>query len=353
MIGFQVNPPSGQTVVLSVIGASSQAAVQMYYDQAATVATPATVSITAPETFYLATAGVYEVSMKIGGVEYGTGSNTPQVVNLSAGSMPILTTAYSSASITPITKGGTGATTAAGALANLGGVNSATVTRATTGPPSVLSTDQSGDFAIDTTAHVIYGPFASGAWPAGYYYGGGDNNAADYGYAGLVMRPEVAQGYVGAAGVVYLSRFTAVSIGPVNHIDYFVLVAGNTLTSNECFLAIYDTGQATSGSITRLALSSDQSGISGTGITTAALTASLSLTVGNDYYVAVLFNGNAAPTFGGTGNAQPTIFNNPAAANRLAWQNGSIAGPNTSLAASYTDVQYGATALMVLTGVRA
>ncbi len=239
-----------------------------------------------------------------------------------------------------------------------GGTNSATVIRPTTGPPSVLTTDQNGDGAIDYTQHVLYGPFASGAWPAGYYIGGDDNSAADYGYAGLTMRPEAASGFMdGAAnGQLYLTRFTAVAIGPVNHIDYNVLTAGASLTSSQCFFGIYDTGQALAANLTLLATSVDQSGIAtSTGFKTANLAAALSLTVGNDYYVACVFNSSIPtnPVLSAAGSAQAVLWNNPAAANRMSWQNGQIGGPNTSLPGTISDIGYGTCQFTLLAGVRA
>jgi hypothetical protein len=50
-------------------------------------------------------------------------------------------------------------------------LNAASTIRSTSGTPSVLASDQTGDFALDTSptgaAAQVYGPFAGGAWPAG------------------------------------------------------------------------------------------------------------------------------------------------------------------------------------------
>ena len=63
---------------------------------------------------------------------------------------------------------------------------STTTLRPTTGPPTSLSTDQTGDFACDASAQILYGPFSgtgvSGTWPSpGISLGGGGSGGGGAG----------------------------------------------------------------------------------------------------------------------------------------------------------------------------
>ena len=85
------------------------------------------------------------------------------------------------------TAGATGATGAAGAA----GADGKTVRSGTTAPSSGLGVD--GDFYINTTTSYLYGPKASGAWPAGVSLVGATGATGSTG-------PTGAAGSTGATG---------------------------------------------------------------------------------------------------------------------------------------------------------
>lgn len=99
-------------------------------------------------------------------------------------------------------------------------------------------------------------------------------------------------------GIVYLQRFRAVQSGSCGHVLYSLVSGGSTLTTNENFLALYDTGQTTSGTATRIAVSSDLTSTLGSGgVYSSAFSAAATLVAGQDYFIAILVNGTTAPTF--------------------------------------------------------
>lgn len=93
------------------------------------------------------------------------------------------------------------------------------------------------------------------------------------------------------SGTIYLAKITPQVGGTISNIGLAVTVAGGTLTSGQNLAAIYDS------SGNRIALTSDQTTAWGTtGFKSCALTASVSLTAGADYYVAVLSVGTTPIT---------------------------------------------------------
>jgi hypothetical protein len=177
--------------------------------------------------------------------------------------------------------------------------NASSSIRATTGAPTVLSTDQNGDFAYDAIANVMYGPFASGTWPAQGLLLHKQFEPPDFGAAGWTVSP--FSGLVAVTGysaVLVLNRFRTYAAGAVNHIDYNVMVAGATLTNS--YFGIWDTGQSNNAQATLLATSADQSTPAASiGVKTAALTSPAILVAGQDYFAGCCFNGVTIPQLAG------------------------------------------------------
>ena len=199
---------------------------------------------------------------------------------------------------------------------------SASTVRSTSGPPSVLATDISGDFAIDMNNQYFYGPFNGTSWPAGVSFAQGVQpyRPTDYGFVGMTL-PNFggqAAGLYGSGSSnmlrAYFMRFRAFQTASVSHMDYWIQQLGSNLSEGYCFMGLYDTGQATSGHATKLELIDTTSiwASGSTGPNYITLSSSVSLTAGEDYYAVIAIgqptSGSTAPTF--TGLANQLINNN-------------------------------------------
>jgi hypothetical protein len=87
-VGFEVNP-GVSTVAVRATGPGGAAA-SLYFDQACTVPATQPITITEPTNFWVVNSGTYQVSMQIGGVEFGTPNGTPATVPLPPGAFPTI-----------------------------------------------------------------------------------------------------------------------------------------------------------------------------------------------------------------------------------------------------------------------
>ncbi len=131
----------------------------------------------------------------------------------------------------------------------------------------------------------------------------------DFGYLGWTVDPrDCRNNSAPTAGRISLTRFTSRVTATCGHLVYYINTPGATLTSGECFIGIYDTGQTTAGVATLLAQSADQhnfwqtNGLGGSAGAATALTSSASLVADGDYFIAVLANGTTMPQFEQGGN---------------------------------------------------
>ena len=246
-----------------------------------------------------------------------------------------------------VAEGGTGATTAAAALTALGAAslvggvvplselpsNSATVLRPTSGPPTVLSTDQNGDFAIDTTAKVIYGPFASGAWPAAAGLGPVYEAAVqgllswswDIGIMSLVGQANFQVG----VGVTTLIKLPGVAPGQLVTNIVMKLITVAAAGAANCYCGLFDLNG------NRIGATADQSSAweTGTGIKVMAIAGGPITAPAGPLYVMYFGNGNAQPVWDGVNWADINMGLSAAAGNLRA-----SAGPTgqTSVPATVT-----------------
>lgn len=182
----------------------------------------------------------------------------------------------------PVTLGGTGGTTTATGLANLG----------MAGPLN----------------EVIPSDMTWQAWTADP----GTANAA----SGALT-----------AGSVYLAEFFLRSPATLTNVVLFVVTAGATLTAGQNFAGVYDS------SGTQRAVTADQTTNWGsTGLVTAAFTSAFSAPAGR-FYVAVVSNGTTPPSFRASG-ASTALANAGLAAANLRYAINATA--QTSLPASIT-----------------
>jgi len=93
---------------------------------------------------------------------------------------------------------------------------------------------------------------------------------ADYGYSWFNIDPATATGNstpLATAGTAYVMRIRIDATSPITNVEYHILTAGSTLTSGQCFVALYNSAKALLGQ------SADQSGIwTSTGPKTTAIT---------------------------------------------------------------------------------
>jgi len=121
----------------------------------------------------------------------------------------------------------------------------------------------------------------------------------DSGYLGWSFSPELASGTytLATAGTVYLSRLHIPNACTVTNLHAYGTTAGNTLTSGQCFAALYDANAITKRGTT----ATQHTAWSTAGIYTMALTTAYVATAG-DYYVALWYNGTTGPTWARSGN---------------------------------------------------
>lgn len=101
----------------------------------------------------------------------------------------------------------------------------------------------------------------------------------------------VANGVQTSAGVLYTSKVTLRSDYTISKLWVIVTTAGGTLTSNQNFLALYNSAG------TRVGVTASQhTAFQSAQILGASLSASYAATAG-DYYVGILTNGSTQPTF--------------------------------------------------------
>jgi hypothetical protein len=122
-------------------------------------------------------------------------------------------------------------------------VISANSIRPTTGAPAALSTDQAGDFAYDSSANVMYGPFSgngiSGTWPSGTLLGSNFTGTTIVNTSPVTMTPNTI--YLANSGASILNLPASVVPGQM-----FALQRGSatgTLTISEGSLLINGVNQ--------------------------------------------------------------------------------------------------------------
>ena len=132
----------------------------------------------------------------------------------------------------------------------------------------------------------------------------------DFGLLGWTGDPFLSGSNAQSASTkVFLVRFRCTVAGTAGHLVYTIQTAGSGLTSNECFVGIYDSGQTTANTATLLSTSADQSGTWTTAGTYAtAMSTPPTLVAGQDYFVAFLCNGSTQPFLAREGNT-PTLIN--------------------------------------------
>jgi hypothetical protein len=174
-----------------------------------------------------------------------------------------------------------------------------------------IITLQSGGALTDAPdwTDVVTGP--GGTQPIS---GGGGGTLSYYfalGYLGVTCDPTVTNnGAAHTAGQIALNAFIAFSTASANFITMYV-TSGSSVTANQNYVGIYDAGQTTPGSATRLGVSAAgacDAVFNSTGLHKIALSAPVALTGGAMYYAAFLNNGGT-PSF----------------------QNCSLVNPNTSV----------------------
>lgn len=135
-----------------------------------------------------------------------------------------------------------------------------------------------------------------------------------------------------ASGSVHLLKISAANGGTVNNIIIIIGSGTASLTSGQNFAGIYDS------SGTRIAVTGDQTSAwsvvaSSAQVITMALTASVTLQAGRDYYVALLANGTTPPLLSVGGGNSVTASNNGLA---NAVRRFCVNGTGTSLPSSLT-----------------
>lgn len=137
------------------------------------------------------------------------------------------------------------------------------------------------------------------------------NNPGDFAALGWTTDPANTSATIQLAvsGRLYLVRFRCAVGGAVGHVLYYLVTAGATLTSGQSLIGIYDTGQTTGATATLLCQTADQSTnfasgagqVGGAANAAVAFTSTPTLTVGQDYFFAVLSVGTTMPKFIGNG----------------------------------------------------
>ena len=132
----------------------------------------------------------------------------------------------------------------------------------------------------------------------------------DFGYLGWTGDPFLSGSNAQSASTkLFLVRFRCTVAGTAGHLVYTIATAGSSLTSNECFVGIYDSGQTTANTATLLSTSADQSGTWTTAGTYAtAMSTPPTLVAGQDYFAAFLCNGSTQPFVVREGNT-PALVN--------------------------------------------
>jgi hypothetical protein len=135
------------------------------------------------------------------------------------------------------------------------------------------------------------------------------------------------------SGTVYVIKLTALTSDPITNLLVYVNTAGSTLTSGQCFAAVYDAA-------------GDQLGITATqhtawestGIKTMALVSPTTTRIpGETLYVALLANGTTGPALRATSSGSPNIGLTAALGYRCATQGTSqTALPSTVVPSSST-----------------
>jgi hypothetical protein len=131
------------------------------------------------------------------------------------------------------------------------------------------------------------------------------------GFAGVTLDPTVINDSAShATGVMALVMFTALLTTTVNNVTILVQT-GATCTANQNFVVIYDTGQTTAGTATKLAQSAAGAcdiPFRTSGISKVPLSTGASLTLGQNYFLGFVNNGGT-PSFYDTNVANASILN--------------------------------------------
>lgn len=128
----------------------------------------------------------------------------------------------------------------------------------------------------------------------------GPDEAADHGYLAwsLPLYSAAAGGVLPTAGTLQLIRIRRVPAGTVSNIVVYVGAAGSTLTSGQCFAALFTAGG------TNVGITGDQATAWGsTGLKTMALASPYANPAQADLYAGLWFNGTTGPNLmrGGQG----------------------------------------------------
>lgn len=129
---------------------------------------------------------------------------------------------------------------------------------------------------------------------------------ADRGYSAWTQPITVMGGstVVPTAGLLNLRRIRRVPAGPVTNIVTYVSGAGVTLTSGQCFAALYTSAGVPVGQ------TADQSvAWVSTGLKTMALVGGPYSLVAGDYYVGFWFNGTTGPSLPRSGTINQILTN--------------------------------------------
>lgn len=143
---------------------------------------------------------------------------------------------------------------------------------------------------------IVVGP---GGTPTGPVQGGGILTPYyQRGFYGITCDPAIVTQFVAhATGNLALVIFSALTNFTANNI-WAIVGAGSGLTTNQNYVAIYDTGQATANTFTRLAVSAAgvcDTAFAHSGVQKIPLSSGVALTSGQSYMLAFLNNSSSTP----------------------------------------------------------
>lgn len=129
----------------------------------------------------------------------------------------------------------------------------------------------------------------------------------DHGFIAWSMQPLMAASstVLATAGTMYIARVRRVPLGAsVTNIVAFVTVGGSSLTSGQCFAALY-----TAGGVLVAATADQASAWASATVKTMALAGGPYTAAGGDYYVGLWFNGTTGPTLRTSANTSAATVN--------------------------------------------
>lgn len=129
---------------------------------------------------------------------------------------------------------------------------------------------------------------------------------ADRGFKAWTAPPDLAAGSTAlpTAGLLMLRRIRRVPATSITNIVTYVAAGGTSLTSGQCFAALYTAAGALVG------VTADQATAwAGVGVKTMALAGGPFTVTAGDHYVGVWFNGSAGPAFARNGTLNANLTN--------------------------------------------